>query len=615
MNNNDRLPYETARNCRHYAMCKIDFLGTGVCASGPEKHFVSYYPQGRMILYEALAENRIPVTEKCVDIAESCNLCGICDRQCYFLNELRPVQVMEALKSYVDSFITNGGKVKTAKDDELLIEIKKIVGEEWASNDEAIRITYSHDMSAISEPKMPDYIVMPGSKEEIMSLVKLFNKNNTIYTIRGNGQNLLGFAVNEGVIMDLNRIKTIEFDEKNYVVKVGPGVAAFDLQKEAQSRGFRINAAEPAALVCANIMCSGIMSTFSTTYGINADNFIDAEFIDKDGALFSLNDISSPNLFSYKNLQHKSSPGICVSASIRLHSFTADESGILVPFETLEKALDFVRDCSSRHIGLAMGVVGVEYISTFLSSTKKMAAEIKNIFAGKLNIPYLVVFIGDKYAIKTVREMGFPFFDQDLFNSLYLGLSSLKDAPWLDMINDFPGDEPYSYLKIKSFTELMDTALSPSPELYSRSVEADLKPFFEKLFSRKEMTDLVWLNTYRIMSTRIGRKNPFLPSLLYLPIDYDLINEFCVRFKDIAEKNNIEHAFGFITPIDSGKRCIFEYDFFYNYNDREEIGRMRKVAEEANMLIDDYSVKTGTVRGHPYVLYQGFCRKENLLYS
>ena len=33
------------------------------------------------------------------------------------------------------------------------------------------------------------------------------------------------------------------------------------------------------------------------------------------------------------------------------------------------------------------------------------------------------------------------------------------------------------------------------------------------------------------------------------------------------------------------------------------------------MLIDDYSVKTGTVKGHPYVLYQGFCRKENLLYS
>ena len=93
-----KTPYETARNCRHYAMCKIDFLGSGVCESGLEKHFVSFYPQGRMILYEALAENKIPVTEKCVEIADSCNLCGKCDYQCYFLNEMRPTKVMEALK-------------------------------------------------------------------------------------------------------------------------------------------------------------------------------------------------------------------------------------------------------------------------------------------------------------------------------------------------------------------------------------------------------------------------------------------------------------------------------------------------------------------------------------
>ena len=619
-NNPDELvkintPYETARNCRHYAMCKIDFLGSGVCKSGIEKHFVSFYPQGRMILYEALAENKIPVTEKCIEIADSCDLCGKCDYQCYFLNEMRPTKVMEALKNHVESFIKKGGKIQIAPKDTMLTEIQKIVGTDWATNDEAIRATYSHDLSAISDPKFPDYIVLPGTNEEIVSLVKLFRRNNIQYTIRGNGQNLLGFAVNEGVIIDLNRMKSIEFDEKNWLVKVGPGVAAFDLQKQAQKRGYRINAAEPAALLCANIMCSGIMSTFSTTYGINADNFINAEFINNEGSLFNLNDISSPNLYSYKNLQHNDSPGICVSASIRLHPVTNDEKGILVPFETLNNALDFIKDCSLRHIGLALGVVGAEYISTFLAPTKKMASEIKSIFVNKLNIPWLVVVIGDKYAIRTIGEMGFPFFDQNLFNSLYLGLPSLKKAQWLDLVKELSDDEPYSYLKIKSFAELFETALSPSPALYTEEVDEELRPFFEKLFARKEMTDLVWLNMYRIMSTRLGRKKPFLPALMYLPIDNILINELSDKFRLIAEKHQIDHDFGFITPIDNGKRCIFEYDFFYDYNDRDNIQRIRKVATEANMLIDDYSVKTGTVKGHPYVLYQGFCRKENLLYS
>jgi hypothetical protein len=610
-----KTPYETARNCRHYAMCKIDFLGSGVCDSGPEKHFVSFYPQGRMILYEALAGNKISVTEKCIEIADSCNLCGKCDYQCYFLNEMRPTKVMEALKNHVETYIKNGGKIKLSKDDFLLAEIKKIVGENWASNDEAITVTYSHDLSAISEPKTPDYVVLPNTKDEIASLVKLFNKHNIRYTIRGNGQNLLGFAINEGAIIDLNRMKTIEFDEKNWLVKVGPGVTAFDLQKQAQKRGYRINASEPAALLCANIMCSGIMSTFSTTYGINADNFINAEFVDHSGSLFDLNEISSPNLYSYKNLQHKDSPGICVSASIRLHPVTDDERGILVPFETLNNALDFIKDCSVRHIGLALGIVGAEYISTFLSPTKKMASDIKNIFVDKLNIPWLVVVIGDKYAIRSISEMGFPFFDQNLFKSLYLGLPSLKTAQWLDMVKELSDDEPYSYLKVKGFAELFETALSPSPRLYSQEVDKELSPFFEKLFSRQEMTDLVWLNMYRIMSTLLGRKKPFLPALIYLPIDKDLINDFSDKFRLIAEKYGIDNDFGFITPIDNGKRCIFEYDFFYDYNDPDEIQRIRQVAMESNMLIDDYSVKTGTVKGHPYVLYQGFCRKENLLYS
>ena len=45
-----------AAQCRHYAMCKIDYLGTGLCPAGAEKPYVSYFPQGRMDLYHALSK-------------------------------------------------------------------------------------------------------------------------------------------------------------------------------------------------------------------------------------------------------------------------------------------------------------------------------------------------------------------------------------------------------------------------------------------------------------------------------------------------------------------------------------------------------------------------------
>lgn len=226
-----------------------------------------------------------------------------------------------------------------------------------------------------------------------------------------------------------------------------------------------------------------------------------------------------------------------------------------------------------------------------------------------------MIFIGDKYALRAVGEMGFPFFDQRLFKALYLGLPSLKSAKWLNLIKELSNDEPYSYLKLKHFTELVETALAPSPAMAAKEVDPELRNFFEKLYSRPEMTDLVWLNMFRILSTRVGRIKPFVPVLIYAPIDCELINELTDKFKLIAEKHKLKNDFGFITPIDNGKRCIYEYDYFFDHNDTDEIHRIQLAATEVNALIDEYSINSGTVKGHPYVLYQGFARKENLLYS
>ena len=605
-----------AKNCRHYAMCKVDFLGSGVCASGLEKHYVSFYPEGRMDLYAAIAENTIPVTEKCVEIADSCNLCGKCDYQCYFVNEMRPSKVMKALKDHLAAYLKRGGKVVHTEDDRILTEMKRIVGDYWATNDSAVRIAYHHDLCPHVTFKMPEYVVMPNSKEEISSIIKLLNNNAIPYIVRGNGASSHGLVFSEGVILDLGRMKTIDFDEKNWSVKVGPGVASFDLQWEAKKRGYRVHTAEPAALVCANIMTSGLLSTFSTTYGISADNYIDAEFIARDGSFFRLNDITAPNLFSFHNSHSEHEAfAICVSVSMKLHPVTDDEGGILVPFVSLENALDFARDCATRHIGLAIGILGSEFVSSFLAPTKKLAVEAKDIFAHKLGMPYIVLLIGDKYAFRSVREMGFPAIDQKLFKTLFLGLSALKLAKWLDLLKEFSDDEAFSYLRLSQFAELAETALAPSTAQLTQDIDPELSPFFEELYSRPEMTDLVWLNTFRILSSRYCREKPCVALVLYLPIDTSLIAAIQDGLRDIAEKHHLKNEFGFITPIDSGKRCVWEYDYFFDHNDPTEILRIQQATDEAGALLDDYSLKTGTIRQVRYIVNQGCCRKENLLYS
>jgi hypothetical protein len=175
-------------------------------------------------------------------------------------------------------------------------------------------------------------------------------------------------------------------------------------------------------------------------------------------------------------------------------------------------------------------------------------------------------------------------------------------------------DAPFSYLLVDQFGELAETAIAPSPSLMTKDLDPDLQPFFEKLYSKPEMTDLVWLNTFRIQSSRYCREKPCVALVCYLPIDVPLILEIQARLKDIADTHGLKNGLGFLTPIDNGKRCVWEYDYYFDHNDTDEISAIQLAAHEAGDLLDEYSKKTGTVRQVRYVVNQGCCRKENLLY-
>jgi hypothetical protein len=162
---------DIASRCRHYAMCKIDFLETGICKSGIKKHYVSYYPQGRMDIYYALSQQRIPVSQGLLDIADTCNLCGHCEKQCYFITQLRPMKVMRELKAFVDDYQRNGLPLWTSENDDVLSALQTVVGEVWATNDPAILASYAGDLVPISDWTMPQYVVLPASRRKFLALL------------------------------------------------------------------------------------------------------------------------------------------------------------------------------------------------------------------------------------------------------------------------------------------------------------------------------------------------------------------------------------------------------------------------------------------------------------
>lgn len=604
-----------AAQCRHYAMCKIDFLDTGLCPPGIDNHYVSYYPQGRMDLYDALAKKQVPVTERMVDIAETCTLCGICDKQCHFVTELRPMKVMKALKDHVDEYLSENKKAVQIEDDEILKQFKQVVGEKHATNDPAILVTYADDPFPIAEKKMPRYVVLPETKEDVKEIVSICNSNELPYAVRGNGSSVFGIVMSEGVVMDMNRMRLLSMDKDNWRVDIGAGLPAFNLQKEVHRHGFRVNSAEPSALVCANIMCSGILSTFSNAYGTGADNYVDAEFVSNQGEIFNLNDKNAPNLYGFEK-QGAPSPGICTGASIKLHPFTDDEEGIGVPFDSFEKAAAFSRELGIRRIGISIALLGSEYISTFMSPTAGLAEKVKILFEETLGIRYLVLVIGDKYAVETIKKMTQVSINDKLFRLLMLSLPQLIKGQWIEMLGELETDgNLYEIFCKEEMYPLLETVLNPSPEIIGAVVPEDLKDFYTRLYARPEMTNQAWLNTFRILSSRMGRFKHVFAFIGYVPLDkIDVIQEMNAEFKRIGNKYELKNDYGFLTPVDLGKRAILEYDYYIDHTDPSEIQRTKQAFAEVGAMVGEMSKNTKGIQWINTILFQGFSRKENFLY-
>jgi hypothetical protein len=604
-------------HCRHYAMCKIDFLGTGLCPSGPRRHYVSYYPQGRMDICSALAQELIPLTHALVDIADTCTLCGICDKQCHFVTGMRPTVAMKALKAHVEGWLKEGRPIEAVRDDAFLKGLRDIVGEEWATNDPAILVAYANDPFPLKEMQMPGYVVLPSTRQEVARIVRLANEFSLHYTVRGNGASVFGLVFSDGLIMDMNRMKAITIDRENWVAIADAGATAFEVQAAAYKQGFRVNTAEPAATLCGNILCTGIFSTWSTAYGVAADNLVNAEFVNSRGHTFSLADEKTPNPFAYRHQAMMPPSAICTRAYVRMYPTTQDEEGLLVPFPGLEEATAFARELGKRRIGLALAVLGEHYLSTFMTPSVELANRVKKNLAGDLGIGAMVFMVGDRYARAAVKTMAPVTIDNRLFRMFALGLPNLGKDQWTDLLRGFDGDRyPYEVLFREEMVPLLETILDPSPETLASALDEDLREFYAELYSRPEMTDLLWLNMFRIVSSRMGRHKHVFAFIIFASLDrIELFSELNTLLKEVGDRHGIDNAYGFLTPIDFGKRAVFEYDYYLDQTDRSDAERMGRALAELEPMLERLGAGTGNFITLPYILNQGCARKEHFLYS
>ncbi|MHC1564510.1 MAG: FAD-binding oxidoreductase [Candidatus Hecatellaceae archaeon] len=166
--------------------------------------------------------------------------------------------------------------------DKILRILKEIVGDEYASADEAVLYPYSFDLTW-AKPRMPDYVVLPNTVEDIQRILRLANRERIPVVPYVSGTNIGGLCIpeNGGIIMDLKRMnKIIEINTETGYVVVEPGVTHAQLSAALKKEGFTFSwpVGPPAASVLACAINCGI-GHLASKFGINAENISSMEVV------------------------------------------------------------------------------------------------------------------------------------------------------------------------------------------------------------------------------------------------------------------------------------------------------------------------------------------------
>lgn len=171
-------------------------------------------------------------------------------------------------------------------------ELEEVVGPHFISVSHNDKLVYSTDWSWMPQMwldrgkklRTPDYIVHPGSVEEISAILKIANNYKIPVIPFGGGSGTQGGAlpVYGGIVIDLKRLdKIIEIDEQSLTVTAEAGIILTQLEWAVNEKGFTLPH-YPASANCATLggcLAPRGTGTISTKYGKAEDMVLSMEVV------------------------------------------------------------------------------------------------------------------------------------------------------------------------------------------------------------------------------------------------------------------------------------------------------------------------------------------------
>src|SRR2546428_1224421 len=174
----------------------------------------------------------------------------------------------------------------------LASDLASIVGQRHVREARADRVTYAMD-GLPTHRRLPDLVVLPGTREELIAVVRLLAAHGVPFVRRGAGTGLSGGALaDEGsvliVLTRLNRI--LKMDAGNRAAIVEPGVVNAKLTAAARPHGL-LYAPDPSSQSACTIggnVAENAGGPHCLKYGVTATHVLALEVVLADGQVIQL---------------------------------------------------------------------------------------------------------------------------------------------------------------------------------------------------------------------------------------------------------------------------------------------------------------------------------------
>jgi len=231
---------------------------------------------------------------------------------------------------------------------EIIEKLQEIAGPENVFFSDVDLTLYVYDASL--ERGRPDAVVLPGSAEEVSSVVRIAHSSGVPIIARGSGTNLSGGTIptKGGVVIHFSRMNRIlEIDTPNRTVTVEPGVITLDLQSRLLKQGF-LYAPDPASQKVSTLggnVGENSGGPHCLKYGVTTNHVLGAEIVQYDGTITWIGGKSPDNIgYDLMGLIVGSEGTLAIATKLILRIIPAPEAvkTMLAIYDSIEDASNTV---------------------------------------------------------------------------------------------------------------------------------------------------------------------------------------------------------------------------------------------------------------------------------